>query len=162
MPCQAEVIEKVDVLIQEAKEALRSSKAYFTLPGKPRVGKRLRFFYNRLGGPLPETHSLSIKYGLNRWETISAAKMQKSEGLREVEGDWWETELELESLLYRFDFVIVDDASGLVDNNETKDFRLEIEGALTKGQLLEKRLVLFDEMERKRNRSFEEEILNLR
>ena len=128
------------------------------MPSEPPIGKPILLLYNRLAGPLPETDSVSIKYGINKWEKIGHVKMKRSEALSDMAGEWWEADHDLEPLLYRFDFVFVDDISGLVDNDNSKDFSLKLKGALTKSQLLEKRLALFDEIEQQRNAEFEAEI----
>ena len=153
---------KLDTLKVAADAALQSDTPFFTVPSEPPIGKLIQFLYNRLAGPLPETDSVSIKYGINKWENIGHIKMKRSETLSDMAGEWWEADHDLEPLLYRFDFVIVDDVSGLVDNNNSKDFYLKLKGALTKSQLLEKRLALFDEIEQKRNAVFEAEISRLK
>ena len=145
----------------EAEAALSAKLSFFTLPSEPAIGKPVRFLYNRLAGPLPDESSVSIKYGLNKWEEIGHIQMRKCAELSEVKGEWWEAEHELHPLLYRFDFVVMDDVSGLVDNNKSKDFTLTLTGALTKEQLLEKRLIVFEENEQARNKQFEHEIERL-
>lgn len=152
---------KVDVLQLEAEAALSAKQPFFTLPDAPSIGKPVRFLYNRLEGPLPDGSSVSIKYGLNKWEEIGHIQMHKCAELDGIKGEWWEAEHELHPLLYRFDFVVMDDVSGLVDNNNSKDFTLQLKGALTKEQLLEKRLIVFEENEQARNKQLEHEIERL-
>eukprot|EP00210_Caulerpa_lentillifera_P007095 g6788.t1 len=156
-----ETSKEIIHLQQSCQTALESDQRFFTVPTQPTVGRLFRFLYNRLSGPLPETSRLSLKYGLNKWEEIREIEMQRSEALREIEGEWWEVEFTLEPLLYRCDFVVVDQASGLVDNNDSKDFVLSFKGGLTKKELLEKRLEIFEANEDRRNEEFDREIKSM-
>ena len=48
------------------------------------------------------------------------------------------------------DFVVVDDNSGAVDNNRGNDFELQLDGALTQEQIIERQASLLAEMEERR------------
>lgn len=157
----AEEVKEVENLQQSCQLALETGSRFFTLPPQPIAGQSFRCLYNRLAGPLPESQELCLKYGVNKWEEIKEVEMKRSEALKDNQGEWWEVEFTLQSLLYRCDFVVFDQASGLVDNNDSKDFKLPIKGGLTKAQWLEKRLELFEENENQRNEQFQLEIETL-
>lgn len=73
---------------------------------------------------------LRVKAGLNRWESIFELDMAPADQLRAggAQGDWWRVELDLPQELFAVDFIVIDSASGGVDNNRAKVGWLCIKG----------------------------------
>ncbi|CAD7701776.1 unnamed protein product [Ostreobium quekettii] len=157
--------DSAELLLREsAQQASSVGNSIFTLPqGAVNVGKPVRIFYDCHQGPLPSSDSLILKFGVNRWESIQLVSMTKCTGLSNLNGsEWWEANLTLPRDMYRFDFVVMDKATGLVDNNHSSDFQLELKGAPTEEELLEKAIKEFEKSEEQRDRDILAEMDRLR
>jgi hypothetical protein len=56
--------------------------------------------------------------GFNKWESIEEVPMARAGQLSvAADAEWWSVELPLPDLLFRLDFVTMDNNSGAVDNN---------------------------------------------
>lgn len=158
---------------------MSSRSPFFTVPKMIKVGDPVKIYYNRTQGPLPRNCMLGIKYGINKWEEIISKDMIESATMNRISDDnWWEVEIELHDDLFQFDFVIIDKESGiffkknllnnailligLVDNNESSDFRLKLVGGITEEAIFERKLEQFEEDEQKRHQKIIAEIKSIK
>ncbi|WIA34022.1 hypothetical protein OEZ86_012404 [Tetradesmus obliquus] len=124
-----------------ADAAARGEPLFSWPPEGVGVGGTARVYYNRCMGPLPSNGRLQLKAGLNKWESIVLFDMQRCSMLANAPPgqEWYEAEFELPAELFKFDFVIMDQQTGGVDNNRARDFSLTLIGGPTEQQLMEQR-----------------------
>lgn len=105
-------------LVSLLQECNAQNQRVATIPQQPvPVGSTMKVLYNVFAGPLPHNDGTVpvLKIGWNRWESQTKIEMKKVD---EVDGNgWWKADVALPSLLFRFDFVVEDKNSGIVDNN---------------------------------------------
>ncbi|KAL6763588.1 starch synthase [Haematococcus lacustris] len=139
--------------------AQQGGQQLFTLPSQPvPINGPVRLFYNRARGPLPEHSELVLKGGFNRWEVLKDWDLKRVDMMqRSHDQDWWEVTLDLPDDIFCFDYVMFDKRSGQYDNNNAKDFRLDLTGCPSEQQVLERRLEAYQEFESQRLRFLEAE-----
>ena len=78
--------------------------------------------------------------------------MRRADALAQegAEGEWWEVEVALPDDTFQFDFVVVDAATGAVDNNRARDFSLPLAEGPSEQDVVERRAAAFAEAERAR------------
>lgn len=143
-------------LMTAAAEASNMGLSMFIWPKEAvPVGQRAYIYYNRKSGPIPLQCRLQVKAGLNKWEEIVYVDLEKCADLSALQSlgcEWWEGTLELPSSLFRVDFVIQDMVSGVVDNNNAKDFHLRLVGGPSEAEFYEQRALEYDRAEEERLR----------
>ncbi|KAJ9523115.1 hypothetical protein QJQ45_023899 [Haematococcus lacustris] len=146
-------------LQQLVRMAQQGGQQLFTLPSQPvPINGPVRLFYNRARGPLPEHSELVLKGGFNRWEVLKDWDLKRVDMIqRSHDQDWWEVTLDLPDDIFCFDYVLFDKRSGQYDNNNAKDFRLDLTGCPSEQQVLERRLEAYQEFESQRLRFLEAE-----
>jgi len=146
-------------LQQLANLVMGTGQRVSSIPPQPvAINGPVRVFYNRVKGPLPPNGSLVLKLGLNRWDGLQDLDMKLADHLPcDQNQEWWEVVVALPAELFRVDFVVYDKRSGAYDNNQSKDFQLQLAGAPSEEELLEARLAAFRAWDEQRVRYLEAE-----
>ncbi|KAG2438870.1 hypothetical protein HYH02_010668 [Chlamydomonas schloesseri] len=146
-------------LQERARAATAAGKLVFVWPPEGGlVGRPARIYYNRARGPLPPSNKLQMKVGFNKWEEIALFDMEPAQGLASGGGqDWWVLGVELPLETFRFDYVIMDAASGAVDNNGWKDYELPLADAPSEDEVMAARAEAYERFDQDRRKLIEEE-----
>lgn len=148
-------LRQLQPITELALSAIQSRRNLFTLPeaGIPTggaspvpPGEPSRLYYDRAGvgvggGALPQGAQPVLKAGINNWEVIRLLDMQKAEALEATEGEWWSVDINLTEDVHAVDFVILANRNpgAAVDNNRQQNYTLQLSGALTQEQILNRR-----------------------